>query len=101
MRSSRLSGASLPPMVRQHLWVSGRVQGVWYRGACAEQAKALGVRGWARNLPDGRVEVVAEGEPDAVSRLVEWCRQGPSAARVTAVEAHDEVPEHLRGFLVR
>ena len=48
-------------MVRLHLWVSGRVQGVWYRGTCADRAGAYGVSGWARNLSDGRVEVVAEG----------------------------------------
>ena len=60
-------------MVRRHLWVKGKVQGVWFRGACAEQARALGVSGWARNLPDGRVEVLAEGEDEAVGHLVDWC----------------------------
>lgn len=87
-------------MVRKHLWVSGRVQGVWYRGSCAEVADRLGVAGWARNLPDGRVEVVAEGQPDAVSQLVEWCWKGPPAARVTAVEELEEGPEGLAGFVV-
>ncbi len=86
-------------MVRRHLWVRGRVQGVWYRGACTEQAIALGVCGWARNLPDGRVEVVAEGEEDAVGQLVEWCRQGPPFAFVTGVEVQAEVPEYLDGFI--
>ena len=85
-------------MARRHLWVMGRVQGVWYRGSCAEQAGALGVSGWARNLPDGRVEIVAEGDPDALDRLAEWCRQGPPAARVTAVEVRVEEPEGLSGF---
>jgi acylphosphatase len=88
-------------MVRRHLWVRGRVQGVWYRGSCAEQARALGISGWARNLPDGRVEIVAEGDPEALDKLVEWCRQGPPAARVTAVEVHAEEPEGLGGFTVR
>lgn len=88
-------------MVRRHLWVRGRVQGVWYRGSCADQARALGVSGWARNLPDGRVEIVAEGEPEAVERLVEWCRQGPPAAWVTAIEVQAEAPEGLSGFAVR
>lgn len=88
-------------MVRKHLWVKGRVQGVWYRGSCAEQARALGVSGWARNLPDGRVEVVAEGDDDAVGRLVSWCHEGPPSALVTAVEQQVEAPEGLRGFLVR
>lgn len=87
-------------MVRRHVWVEGRVQGVWYRGSCAEQARALGVRGWARNLPDGRVEVVAEGDDGDVRRLVEWCRKGPPAAMVTGIEDRTEVPEGLSGFSV-
>jgi acylphosphatase len=88
-------------VVRRHLWVRGRVQGVWYRGGCAEQALALGVSGWARNLPDGSVEIVAEGGTEAVDRLVEWCRRGPPAARVSAVEVRVEEPEGLSGFDVR
>jgi acylphosphatase len=87
-------------MVRRHLWVKGRVQGVWYRGACAERARALFVSGWARNLPDGRVEIVAEGELEAVDRLIEWCHQGPPAARVSGVEVQVEGPEGLSGFSV-
>jgi acylphosphatase len=94
------SSRSLATMVRRHIWVSGRVQGVWYRGSAAEQARVLGVSGWARNLPDGRVELVAEGEPGAVERFVEWCRKGPPAAVVTAVEVRQEDPEALRGFRV-
>jgi acylphosphatase len=85
-------------MARRHLWVSGRVQGVWYRGACAEQAHALGISGWARNLTDGRVEIAAEGAVEALDELVEWCRHGPPAARVTAVEVRAEEPEGLDGF---
>ncbi|HXR22217.1 MAG TPA: acylphosphatase [Acidimicrobiales bacterium] len=88
-------------MVRRHLWVRGRVQGVWYRGSCAEQARALGISGWARNLPDGRVEIVAEGNPEALDNLVEWCRHGPPAARVTALEVRAEEPEGLDSFTVR
>jgi acylphosphatase len=88
-------------MVRRHLWVSGAVQGVWYRGSCAQQARALGVSGWARNLADGRVEIAAEGDADAVSKLVEWCHHGPPAARVSAVEVQAEEPEGLGGFAVR
>ena len=105
-RSVRLSSAfpsaaSFWGMVRRHLWVSGRVQGVWYRGSCAERAGALGISGWARNLPDGRVEIVAEGHLDAVDQLVDWCRHGPPAARVTAVEVQVEEPEGVLGFDVR
>jgi acylphosphatase len=88
-------------VVRRHLWVSGRVQGVWYRGSCADRARALGVSGWARNLPDGRVEVVAEGDGEAVDQLVEWCREGPPHALVAEVEVRSEAPEGLNGFAVR
>jgi acylphosphatase len=77
------------------------VQGVWFRAACAEQARLLGVEGSARNLPDGRVEVLAQGEKELVERLVEWCRHGPPTARVTRVEVQYEVPgEALDGFIV-
>ena len=88
-------------MVRRHLWVSGRVQGVWYRGSCADRARALGVSGWARNLSDGRVEVVAEGDGEAVDKLVDWCREGPPHAQVADVEVRSEAPEGLNGFAVR
>jgi acylphosphatase len=85
-------------VVRRRLVVSGRVQGVFYRARCREQAEALGVAGWARNLDDGRVEVVAEGERDAVDALTRWCREGPPRALVTRVEGRDEPPEGLVGF---
>ena len=87
-------------MVRRHLWVRGKVQGVWYRGKCMDRARELGVAGWARNLPDGRVEVVAEGEMEAVDQLVEWCRHGPPLARVLQVEVQSELPEGLHEFVV-
>lgn len=88
--------------IRQRLLISGQVQGVWFRDSCRRQADALGVRGWARNLDDGRVEVVAQGPPEQVRRLVEWCHHGPSAARVDAVDvSEDEPPGRLHGFEVR
>ena len=87
-------------MVRRHLWVNGMVQGVWYRGSCSEQARLLGVSGWARNLPDGRVEVVAEGAAGEVERLVEWCKVGPPGALVTGLEELSEEPEGVVGFAV-
>lgn len=67
-------------------WVAGRVQGVFYRGATARRARELGVRGYARNLADGRVEVLACGEAAAVQALLEWLWIGSSASQVTAVE---------------
>jgi acylphosphatase len=100
-RMGRERGIAFQAMVRCHLWVRGRVQGVWFRGSCQDKAHALGVAGWTRNLPDGRVEVVAEGDPDAVAELVEWCHKGPPLARVTGVEVQNEPPEGLHGFDVR
>jgi acylphosphatase len=67
-------------------WVSGRVQGVYYRGTAATRARELGIRGYARNLPDGRVEVLACGEPQALERFIEWLWVGSTASRVTGVE---------------
>lgn len=88
-------------MERVRLLVRGRVQGVWFRDSCREEAERLGVAGWARNLPDGSVEVVAEGGGDAVDALVAWCRAGPPQARVTDVEVRTEPPEGLSGFTAR
>ena len=66
-----------------HMIARGRVQGVGFRFFVREQAKALGIRGWVKNLPDGSVEVLAEGEDGQVKRLVFWCKQGPPAAEVS------------------
>ncbi len=85
---------------RKRVIVNGIVQGVFYRDTCRQMAERHGVAGWVRNLPDGGVEAVFEGEPEAVARLVTWTRQGPPAARVDHVEAHDETPEGLTGFEV-
>ncbi|WP_405222478.1 acylphosphatase [Lentisalinibacter sediminis] len=66
-------------------FVSGQVQGVWFRASTREQARRHGITGHARNLPDGRVEVLACGDPEALGRLETWLWQGPDAARVTDV----------------
>lgn len=79
-------------MICKKCLVSGRVQGVFYRGTAAQRARDLGVRGYARNLPDGRVEVLACGETQSVRTFVEWLWTGSSASKVTAVEVTD-VPE--------
>jgi acylphosphatase len=80
--------------------VAGRVQGVGFRASCATQARAFGVSGTVRNLPDGRVEAVFEGAPDAVAALVGWCERGPSYAHVTGVNVFDEVPLGETSFRV-
>ncbi|AHF03799.1 acylphosphatase [Marichromatium purpuratum 984] len=80
--------------------VAGRVQGVWFRGATREQADRLGVSGYARNLPDGRVEVVCCGETGAVERLRDWLRQGPPAARVDTVVCEPLEERGYHGFVI-
>ena len=87
--------------IRRRVVASGRVQGVWFRGSAREEALARGVHGWVRNRPDGSVEAVFEGAPEAVGALVAWCRQGPPLARVAALEVREEPPETLHGFEVR
>jgi acylphosphatase len=86
--------------VRRRVLVSGRVQGVFFRDTCSRQAIAAGVGGWVRNTGDGRVEAVFEGEPQAVDRLVEWCRHGPPRAMVTGIEVFDEPPQGEQFFRI-
>lgn len=73
------------PEARAHVVISGKVQGVYYRVETRDQARSLGVTGWVRNMPDGRVEGLFEGERGYVEKLIEWCRQGPPRARVSDV----------------
>jgi acylphosphatase len=87
-------------MVRKHVLVSGRVQGVFYRDNCRRIAGQQGVAGWVRNLPDGRVEAVFEGEPQNVDRMVAWARRGPARAVVTSLDVRDEPEEGLIGFQI-
>lgn len=75
---------------RWKLLVSGRVQGVYYRASTVQEASRLGVLGYARNLADGRVEVVAEGTDAQLSQLKAWCQQGPDAAIVKSVEITEQ-----------
>lgn len=79
-------------MISRKCWVSGRVQGVFYRGSAQSRARALGILGYARNLADGRVEVLACGESRQVELFIEWLWIGPSAAHVTGVEVVDHNP---------
>jgi len=80
-------------LVRAHVWVSGMVQGVYYRQNTRREAQKRGVRGWVRNLADGRVEAVLEGERGAVEAAVEWCRLGPPESHVEHLEVKWEEPE--------
>ena len=72
--------------IRSHIFVKGKVQGVYYRQNTMETAKANAVTGWVRNLPDGRVEAILEGDEQNVNKVVEWCHSGPPDARVEKVE---------------
>ncbi|MEM3736622.1 MAG: acylphosphatase [Candidatus Bathyarchaeia archaeon] len=72
--------------VRAHLWISGLVQGVFFRHNTKQEARRLGVTGWIRNLEDGRVEVVLEGEKENVDKVIQYCRKGPPGAHVTDIE---------------
>lgn len=72
--------------IRVRLFIEGRVQGVWFRDSTRQEAKRSGVTGWVRNVPDGRVEVLAEGPEEKVMNFIEWCRHGPPHARVVHVE---------------
>jgi acylphosphatase len=81
--------------------VAGRVQGVFFRAATREQAQRLGLTGHARNLADGRVEVLVCGEPDHVAQLREWLRVGPPGADVTGVACEPSAFQHLTGFDTR
>lgn len=88
-------------MIRRRVVAHGRVQGVFFRDTTRRAAAQRGVAGWARNVPDGTVEAVFEGEPDAVERMVELCREGPRGAQVERLDVFDEEPEGLTGFAVR
>lgn len=87
--------------VSVHVYISGRVQGVFYRAWTKQNAEKLGVTGWARNLDDGRVEAVFEGDASSVKKMVDMCNKGPAFSKVEGVEvAIKKVMEGLDGFKV-
>ncbi len=79
-------------MKRVHLFISGRVQGVGFRYNTRKKARNLGVSGWVKNLDDGRVEVVAEGDENKLESLIDFCHKGPLMAKVNNVEVSEEEP---------
>jgi acylphosphatase len=91
------------PQIVRHLYVSGRVQGVGYRRAMAQQVGLLGLAGWVRNRFDGRLEALVFGEEEAVLRLIHWAGIGPTAAGVDCVDvsADDICPAESSGFVMR
>ena len=85
-------------MRRVRVYISGHVQGVFFRTSCAELAERLGLSGWVGNVPGGSVEAVFEGTESAVERMMIWCREGPPLARVDRVRSVDESPTGGSGF---
>jgi len=88
-------------LTRSHVFVFGQVQGVGYRFSTHKIADQLGLNGWVRNLPDGRVEAVFEGEEQAIEAMLKWCKTGPRMAIVQHLEVIPEPPEHLQGFQIK
>ncbi len=82
------------PLKRAHVFISGRVQGVFFRACTRDEARHLGLNGWVRNLADGRVEAVFEGEEQQVRQMIAWCHAGPAYALVRKVEV---IPEEYTG----
>ena len=86
---------------RAHVYVSGEVQGVFFRDSTCEKAQQLCLSGWVKNLPDGRVEALFEGPSQKVREMVRWCEQGPPHAAVENVEVEfDTAREDTSGFEV-
>ena len=87
--------------VARSVVVSGRVQGVFFRDSARREARRLGVTGWVRNRPDGKVEAHVEGAADSVMQLVAWCRSGPRHADVDEIDVREAEPAGLDRFDVR
>jgi acylphosphatase len=88
-------------MKRAHVIVHGKVQGVWFRAHTKGMADRLGVGGWVRNLPDGTVEAVFEGDDEKVEEMVKWCHEGSPMAEVTRVDVEYEKPKGEKEFIIR
>lgn len=97
-RPEEVSGMEL---VRTRVIVAGRVQGVYFRASTRQVAERLSLSGWVRNLHDGRVEAVFEGEPSRVDEALEWVRVGPAGAAVRSVDVTREDPLGEQGFAIR
>jgi len=84
-----------------HLIVSGRVQGVFFRANVRNKANELGLKGYAKNLPDGNVEVVAEGDEEKLEELIEFMRKGPGVANIENIKITHKEPENFKNFEIR
>ncbi len=90
-----------PLLIRRRVLISGRVQGVFFRDSCCEQARMNHIFGWVRNTSDNEVEAVFEGTLNDVERLIEWSRRGPAQAAVESIKVQNEEPEGLTAFSIR
>ena len=89
-------------MYQVHLIISGHVQGVFYRAFCQEIAESLDLKGYVQNLPTGEVEVLAQGEKEKIEKLINWCKKGPSDARVSDVKIEwEDIKEKFSGFSIK
>lgn len=87
-------------MATVHLWITGKVQGVFYRATAAEMAEKLQLNGWVKNAEDGAVEATVSGPDEAVEKFIAWCRKGPKRAQVTDVVVSPKPDDGLMGFQV-
>ena len=89
-------------MIRAHITVEGRVQGVGFRANTNRMANQLGLKGWVRNLRDGKVEIITEGDPELIERLIQWCHRGPTSAYVSKVSVEKtDAKGEFRGFSIK
>ena len=83
-----------------HLVVSGKVQGVFFRASCVDAARKSGISGWVRNMPDGRVEIIASGTHTHIDEFVKWCGHGPSGARVDDLQVEEKAFQSFENFTI-
>jgi len=85
-----------------HVIISGRVQGVWFRASTKQKAEQLGLKGWVRNAPDGKVEAIFEGDENQINEMIKWCHRGPPLSKVTNVEVKKQnLTNGFEGFSIR
>jgi len=100
--SGELQGSRESATRRVHVFITGRVQGVFFRAETKKQALELGLKGWVRNLYDRRVEAVFEGSENSVGKMIDWCKKGPGPAHVKGVESVEEPPvNRFENFEIR
>jgi acylphosphatase len=88
-------------IIQKHIFISGRVQGVGFRAFTRKEASSRGIKGWVKNLADGRVEIIIQGEREDIKDMIKRIKEGPSFARVDDIEISDEEIENFDRFEVR